>query len=111
MAEYPSSISLPQSINEVFYKAQIRTPFEDGSAQSRVKHTKGRGRWELSYDEVPISYAYVLRDFFYANQGTVFTWTNPMNSIQYNVRFSEDEIQVKIDSPNNCAFTVKIEEA
>lgn len=110
MNNYPENIPLPESINESFYKAQIRTPFEDGSVQSRTKHTKGRGKWELSYDGISIVDSYIIRDFFYANQGDLFNWTNPMNNITYIVRFSEDELQVKIQSPYNCSLSVKIEE-
>jgi hypothetical protein len=110
MATYPSSPK-PQTITESFIKAQRRTPFEDGSVQSSVKHTRGRGKWELSYEEIFIEDVYTIKTFFYANQGTLFDWVNPMNSTTYSVRFSDDQLQATISSPRDCSMTVAIEEA
>lgn len=110
MVDYLTNIPNPSSITESFNKAQIRTPFEDGSVQSRVKHTRGRGMWELSYTEIFIEDAYAIRDFFYANQGDTFNWTHPVSGVVYEVRFSDDEISVEISSPRDCSMSFKIEE-
>jgi len=111
MVTFLTTIPTPTSITESFVKAQIRTPFEDGSVQSRVKHTRGRGKWDLNYDNLTIEESYYIRDFFYTNQGDTFTWINPMDDTSYTVRFTEDELKVDIKSPTDCSMTIKIEEA
>lgn len=109
MNTFPSII--PSSITESFVKAQTRTPFEDGSVQSRVKHTRGRSKWELNFTSLEVSEVTTIKTFFYANQGDLFYWTHPMTSVQYEARFSNDEIQVDYQSPTDCSTTIQIEES
>lgn len=111
MNTFPTNIPDPVTISESFVKAQTRTPFEDGTVQSRARHTRGRSKWELQYEVLNVNEIYIIRDFFYANQGALFYWTHPMTNIQYEARFSENEINVDIQSPTNCSLTIKIEES
>jgi hypothetical protein len=111
MNTFPTNIPKPVSITESFNKKQHRTPFEDGSVQSRTAHTRGRGKWDLSYEVLSVPEVYILRDFFYANQGALFYWTHPVTGTQYEARFSSDEFTADIMSPTNCSLTLQIEES
>lgn len=109
MNTFPNII--PTTIAEFFVKRQTRTPFDDGSVQSRVRHTRGRSKWQLDFTTLNVSEINEIKTFFYANQGDLFYWTHPMTLVQYEARFSEDEIQVEYQSPTNCSTTISIEEA
>lgn len=70
----------------------IATEYEDGSVQSRVKFTRSRKIFKLQYDVLPETDYNILHNFivnvakFKAN---IFTWHNPFDGNNYEVRFGE----------------------
>lgn len=76
--------------------------FENGVEQRRNKWANPLRTFRLSFrSRDGVTYA-AVRDFFITKKGSYssFTWTNPADSVTYNVRFTDDGlnlIRVKYD--------------
>jgi len=90
MATYPTLSMNPATLEEGSYKRQIKTEFETGQVHSRPGATRARGKWTLSYSNLPDLDYQSLKTFFEANIGDTFTWTHPTTAVSKTVRFSED---------------------
>lgn len=68
--------------------------YETGIEQRRARHADSRRRWKLIYTNRTTTQMQTVRDFFLAKKGqlTAFTWTNPNDSVEYDVRFEDQEI-------------------
>ena len=73
--------------------------YETGIEQRRARHADSRRRWKLVYSNRPTSQMETVRDFFIAKKGslTSFTWTNPNDSVEYDVRFEDQELRITRD--------------
>ena len=69
---------------------------ENGVEQRRPKWGSSRKRWQLQYRNRPAADLNTAKNFFISKLGpfAVFTWVNPNDSAQYNVRFADDSLQV-----------------
>jgi hypothetical protein len=67
---------------------------ETGAERLRSKRTNGVYGFSLRFDRLTTSQADALWAFFIAKKGkgTWFTWTNPITSTEYTVRFDDDEM-------------------
>ena len=112
MADWPS-ISAPRTIEEEYYKPQIKTEFEANYTQSRAASSRAIHRWNLSF-VLSESDLGTLHTFFNTNLGIAFNWTNPRNSTTYSCRFSGDSIKSKSmgmsGSVNYWSVDITIEE-
>jgi phage-related protein len=66
--------------------------FENGYEQRRNKWSAPIRKWRLLFKNRVTSEFEAVRDFFNGKLGayTQFTWTNPNDSVEYNVRFDGD---------------------
>lgn len=108
--DYPT-LSDPVSIGRKKVKKQNRTPFEDGSVQSRPRYTRSRIQLELQYENIDYTEITTMETFFEANQGSLFNFTDPVFGGTKDFRFTGDEIESDIQSPTKCSMVVSIEEA
>jgi len=109
MATWPN-IENPSSLNERTVKAQIKSDFEAGYVQSRTKWTRSRKIFELSWDNMDAADKSTLEDFFENNIGGTFTWTHPLTSTSYTVRFKENELRARHVPVNFWRVDVALEE-
>lgn len=75
------------------YKPQIRTEFEGGYVQSRARATRSIRRWTLVWNAMTEADFATLEAAFIADIGTTFSWTEPVTSTNYTVRYSTDSLQ------------------
>ena len=71
--------------------------FENGAEQRRGHWTSPIRKWRLQLNNRTQAQMEAIRDFFIAKKGalTSFTWVNPIDSVEYTVRFSEDKLSIK----------------
>lgn len=110
-------IKKPDKLEEIAFKAQIRTPFEDGSVSSSSKATRMRKRFLLAWSEryaIPNSDKEELFTFFATYSGKTFLWRNPQDKNWYSVRFSSDKLKFAVAALIGFGYwtgSVELEEA
>jgi len=67
---------------------------ESGKELLRSKRTNGIYGFSLNFERLTVAEANAMWAFFVAKKGmgTWFTWTNPITSVEYTVRFDDDEM-------------------
>ena len=93
MANFPT-LTIPPSypLDEELEDSTIRSSFEDGTLQSRLKYTKNRYTFSINYDMLSAANRDTLMTFVSttANKGaTPFIWTHPRSGSTYTVTFIE----------------------
>lgn len=93
MAAWPA-ISAPDAdlFQQAIQKPLVRTEFESGVVQSRARATSARRRFILGWHALSNTDYETLVTFFETYQGDTFTYTHPVTSTSYTVRFSNDEL-------------------
>ena len=85
--DFPSTIPAPQYPMD--YEPEdnsIRTKFEDGTVQSRLKFTRSRKTWKLTWKNLKQNYFSVLDNFVVnvaKHSANRFNWLNPTNNTTY----------------------------
>jgi uncharacterized protein (TIGR02217 family) len=77
----------------------IITEFENGVEQRRARRAGQRRSWRLQYKNRSSSDLSTITTIFDSKKGalTSFTWTNPIDSQDYTVRFKEDSLRYTND--------------
>lgn len=89
MATWPSIEKPSQQLwSETYNKEQIKTPFEDGSVQSRAQFTSGRWIFTMGWYGMTNTNYGLLQTFFDTNVGGSFAYTHPFKSTAHTCRFS-----------------------
>ena len=91
--------------------SQIKSQFEDGKVQSRVKWTSSRDRFALKWTQMAEAELQSFNEHFQANVGATFSWTHPITSASYTVRYSDDNIKSTSILHGYRSVRVSIEEA
>lgn len=83
---------------ETNYKTLV-SQFESGVEQRRSKWTAPVRTWKLQYKNRDATDLGTIQTLFDAKLGAYqsFTWTNPVDSVDYTVRFKEDSLSVSCD--------------
>lgn len=93
MADFPVTLPTPswQYFDQQPVKAQIKTPFESGKAQSRPKHTSMRWKFTIGWQALTQTQYATLYGFYDDYIGATFNWTHPVTSTVYTVRFGHTD--------------------
>ncbi|MCE5306376.1 MAG: hypothetical protein LLG20_01925 [Acidobacteriales bacterium] len=89
----------------------IRSEFDNGAVQTRLRFSKKRLIATLRWEAMTETDYGTLETFFDANQGLTFTWTHPVTSASYTVRFRDDSLKSSAISYTRRQVTVVLEEA
>jgi len=86
---------------EIAYNT-LTTQFENGVEQRRAKWSTPMRKWRLEFRYKTATEKDSLVSYFTGKLGslTSFTWTNPIDSTEYTVRFQEDSLSVKMVAYN-----------
>lgn len=78
-----------ESCDIVLNYSVAESDFEDGSDEVRLLHEELIAGWKFKSPALTIAQANAHKDFFDGKFGgaTTFTWTWPMNGVEYNVRY------------------------
>lgn len=111
---------ITRSPHKDYYKQQVRKPqlkssFEAGYVQSRPKGTRSTWIYETGWKDLSDTEYQNLIDFFTTNQGSIFTWVDPLGNSKL-VRFSEDSLPANVITSANGgrkwdSGSIKLEEA
>jgi len=110
MAVYPNA-PLPEVGSTESHRLEaIRTETEAGYGMTRKKFTKRRVIFTLKYSNITIDECNILKDFFLANQGSVFTYQHDTlsSSESYQVMFAMDEFPITLDSGHLRSTSVSL---
>lgn len=91
---FPTSISSP-SIYDFTENTNIKvvsSESESGVKITRRRSFAAKGSWSVAWAAMPYSEYVVLKTFFNTVAGDTFSWTNPLDSISYTVRFADDTV-------------------
>lgn len=88
---FPTGIRNPDyPLDEQLADPTLRSEFEDGSQQTRPKHTRIRRTFSVEWNSLPDGEKELLVDF-YCNTvkagSEAFDWNDPVSGKQYVVRF------------------------
>lgn len=111
MSAFPS-IAAPQ-LRETSARPGIKSQFESGYAQTRARTTRTLHRWHLTWELLTDADYATLKAFFTDTamaQAVAFTWTHPLTSVAYTVRFAADELEAAPVYPNHWQAEIDIEE-
>lgn len=72
--------------------------FESGVEQRRAKRSAVQRKWTLQFTNKGKTEADAVNTFFQGKKGalTAFTWTNPIDSVEYTVRFVDDSFEMNL---------------
>lgn len=105
---YPSITPL-NGVKETTIGKTVKSSFDSNYVQQRPKTTRYRKSLEMDY-YLTASEFETFDTFFKANLGLSFSFTHPITSDVYTVRFAEDELEYTWEYSNLVKFTVTLEE-
>lgn len=97
MAVYPISYIGTGSTVEII-KPINRAEFENNTVATRLRTTKKRYLFELTYSNMTFADFETLNTFFDTYQGTTFEFTNPITNVTHNVKFGMDRLKYSMES-------------
>lgn len=92
------------------YKPQVRTEFEANYVQSRPRSTRETRRWTLVWNVMSEAHYQLLEAAYIADAGNSFSWTEPVTSTAYTVRYGEDSLRWSHVAPGYRSVSVRLEE-
>lgn len=98
-------------LQETPIKSQIKSTFENGKVQSRVKFTSLRYKWRVTWQFLPEAQYQSLVEYFDENQGETFSWTHPITTTVYTVRFSDDSLPSQATITGHRTISLNLEQA
>ena len=108
MAVFPTT-PLPR-VNSTRAKRlpSIRTESEGGYGRTRKQFNKMRPMYKLNFDNISTAEYLTIEAFFLANQGTIFTYTHPIEGVEYDVMFNQDEISATDIDFERCSTSIEL---
>jgi hypothetical protein len=102
------SIATPSTVNGAVVKTAHRSKSEAGYVHTRPKWSGDREVFSLGWDLMSLSDLGSLQTAFKADQGSSFSWTNPITSVAHTVIYSDDKIAYKFVKGSNMGFAVVV---
>ena len=90
----------------------LESEAENGVKQYRSIWPTGKYTWRLTFKARTLAVAQAILAFFETKLGkaTSFTWTCPLDSTEYTVRFSNDRLEFSYINYDQCDFEINFEE-
>jgi len=90
----------------------LESPAENGTKQYRSAWPTGAQAWRLVFQKRTLTVVQAILTFFNSMKGkaTAFTWTNPLDSVEYTVRFKSDKLSFDYIRYQLCDFEIEFEE-
>ena len=95
--------------SDVEFKTQ-ESEFENGVKQYRDVWSSSRKHWKLSFLKRTLGVMAAIQTFFELKKGkaTSFTWTCPLDSVEYTVRFAKDKLSYDYVSYDLCDCEIEL---
>jgi phage-related protein len=90
----------------------LESEAENGTKQYRSVWPTNKSSFRLTFKNRTVAVAQAVLAFFNLKKGkaTSFTWTSPLDSVEYTVRFASDKLSYEYISYGLCDFTIDFEE-
>lgn len=81
----------------------LETQFENGVVQKRNKWNSNQKEFEITFTANTKAEILEIRDYFIAREASenTFTFTDPLESTEYTVRFKDDEFEITRENYGN----------
>lgn len=89
----------PNSFEEEDYMPLNSVSFNGGYDQSVSKFLRNPQIFYMTFDSLKISQADEIRDFLRANKGLSFSFVHPLTNNTHEVKFKEEKLKIKWESP------------
>jgi phage-related protein len=91
------------------YKTLVSN-FENGVEQRRAKWATPLKTWKLQWRNIEATDVSTIQTLFDAKLGSYssFTWTNPVDSVDYTVRFKDDSLKIDLTTYNRYAVELEL---
>ena len=90
----------------------LESEAENGVKQYRSMWPTGKYTWRLTFKARTLAVAQAILAFFDSKLGkaTAFTWTCPLDSVEYTVRFATDKLGINYVNYQQCDLEIDFEE-
>ena len=90
----------------------LTSEYENGTVQKRKKWHKNKKSWRIVFKTNTLAEIKAIRDYFITPNGSVdtFTFTEPLSSTAYTVRFKDDTFEIERQSFGVFNSSVILEE-
>ena len=98
------------TLESTFEYSTLITKFENGVEQRRPRRANTLTGFKLNYKNRPLADLTTIQALFASQQGAfaAFTWTNPEDSVNYNVRFKQDTLTKQLKFYGLWDFTFEL---
>jgi len=91
-------------------KPSLKKSYDGGYEQQRLKYTRSIKEFKITYGVLDHLQAQELEDFFNANQGMSFDFTDETFQTTHNVRFAQDDITITQIQPKYYTTSITVRE-
>jgi len=107
MADFTSYERNYPFTEEIAYNV-ITTDFENGAEQRRLKSENPKTIFTINFFPKTLTEATAIKAFFKARQGSydTFTFTNPLDSVEYTVKFMDNSLKMERVAYNTVRMQV-----
>ena len=96
MATYPTITALVKGMEEQSVMKTVKSESEANYVQTRSRATKRKRIFNVKYPLMLLTEYQTLRTFFEETvfgEALYFTWTNPIDSVSYTVRYKDEVLK------------------
>ena len=101
-----TDIQRPSGFIETPRKDTYRSPYEDGTVSVRLKWTKTKMQFELSWDVLFDDQKIALEEYIDGNTGLEFIFVHPITFVEYTVILKDDSHSFTSVGP--CYWSAKL---
>lgn len=87
-----TEVQRPSGFVETIRKDTYKTTYEDGTVSSRLKWTRQKKQFELSWDVLLDDQKTALETYVDGNTGLEFIFVHPLTEVEYTVIFKDDTL-------------------
>ena len=88
----------------------LETEMESGVVQKRKKWSRSKKKFQIKFNVNTKTEILAIRDYFVARDGSydTFTFTEPLSSTAYTVRFVEDSFELTRDNYGSYSASIEL---
>jgi|GEM_PF-916509 len=88
----------------------LETEMENGVVQKRNKWSKSQKKFQITFSVNTQAEILAIRDYFIAEEGSysTFAFTDPLESVEYTVRFVENSFELTRDNYGSYSASVEL---
>ena len=109
MAIFPTDINIA-TMEEETIRPVIKTSYQGGYEQTRARFTRKIKKFSLTFNFLTKAQKDEMETFIMDNQGISFTFVDPRDAVNYQVRHEADSIKFQFRHPFYYSTQISIKE-